>query len=203
MSNNDYFQVLGLSQGASDDEIKKAYRKLALECHPDHHPADPVLEERFKRATEAYSILGDAEKRREYDLLSRRGEGLDDPYGQSPEDMFLQFVQSEGFDFRKASCIGGVRGCRRGTATYGNGRIYNVSITPVEAALGTQKEIFVPTQWNQKKFAFKIPPGVDSGSQFRLVLSRAKGISILVRIQVVDQDRELTSEAAVNYMPEA
>ena len=73
MSDHDYYQVLGLSLDVSDDEIRKAYRRIALECHPDHHPADPDSEERFKLVSEAYSILGDAGKRREYDLRYSTG----------------------------------------------------------------------------------------------------------------------------------
>jgi molecular chaperone DnaJ len=199
VSDKNYYQVLGLSQGASDEDIKKAYKRLALECHPDHHPADPDLEERFKRVTEAYSILGDADKRREYDLLSRRGGNQGAAFDQSPEEMFLQFVQSEGFDVRKASCIGGIRGCRRsGSGRNGNERVYDISLTPTEAALGAQKEVVVPTGGNRKTFAFNVPPGVEAGSQFRLILSRAKRISVLVRIQILDQDHELSPYVTVN-----
>ena len=111
MSAIDYYQVLGLGRTASDDEIKKAFKKIALECHPDHHPADPDLEERFKRVTEAYSVLGDVDKRRAYDLRSRRAGDLGGPSYQSPEEMFWEFVQSEGFDVRKARCMGGMGRC--------------------------------------------------------------------------------------------
>jgi DnaJ-class molecular chaperone len=198
MFNNDYYQVLGLNQGASDEEIKRAYRRLALECHPDHHPADPDLEERFKRVTEAYSILGDADKRRAYDLRSRRAGNRDDFFDQSPEAMFWEFVQSEGFDVRKASCMGGIRGgCRRGgfaAAAAGNGSIYEVSLTPTEAALGAQKEIIVRTWGNTKTCAFRLPPGVQSGSQFRLLFDRARGLSVFVRVKIVDQNGELTPD---------
>lgn len=196
--NNDYYQVLGLDQGASDDEIKKAYRRLALECHPDHHPEDPDLEERFKQVTEAYSILGDADKRRVYDLRSRRAGGRGDFFDQSPEAMFWQFVQSEGFDLRKARCTGGFGQCRRGgygAAAAGNGATYEVSLTPTEAALGAQKEIIVRTWGNKRTCSFRLPPGVESGTQFRLVIDRARGVSVFVRVKIVDQNGELMGEA--------
>lgn len=198
MSVIDYYQVLGLDRTASDDEIKKAFKRIALECHPDHHPADPDLEERFKRVTEAYSILGDVDKRRAYDLRSRRAADRGAFFDQSPEEMFSEFVQSEGFDVRKARCMGGMGRCRRGDyagAAAGNGSFYEVSLTPTEAALGAQKEIMVRTWGNRRKCTFRVPAGVQSGSQFRLVLDRARGISILVRVNIVDQNGELASEA--------
>lgn len=63
----DYYEVLGVSRSAGDDEIKKAYRKLALKYHPDHNPDDPEAEQNFKRAAEAYDILRDPDKRARYD----------------------------------------------------------------------------------------------------------------------------------------
>lgn len=198
MSAIDYYQVLGLAQEASEDEIKKAFKRIALECHPDHHPADPDLEERFKRVTEAYSILGDADKRRAYDLRSKRGGGRGDFFDQSPEAMFWQFVQSEGFDVRKARCMSGMGRCGRNgyaAAAAGNGSVYEVSLTPTEAALGAQKEVVVRTWGHKKTCAFRVPPGVQPGSQFRLVLDRARGLSVFVRVTILDQNGELTSEA--------
>lgn len=64
---NDYYEILGVSKTASADEIKKAYRKLALKYHPDKNPGDTVAEEKFKQITAAYDVLGDEEKRRQYD----------------------------------------------------------------------------------------------------------------------------------------
>lgn len=198
MSAIDYYQVLGLDKEALDEDIKKAYRRLALECHPDHHPEDPDLEERFKRVTEAYSILGDADKRRVYDLRSKRAADRGDFFEHSPEEMFWHFVQSEGFDVRKARCMGGMgRGCRRGgyaSAAAGNDSVYEVTLTPTEAALGAQKELIVRTWGVKKTCTFRVPPGMQSGSQFRLVLDRDRGVSVFVRVKIVDQNGELTAE---------
>ncbi|CCQ91280.1 putative Chaperone protein DnaJ [Nitrospina gracilis 3/211] len=71
----DYYQILGVAEAASSEEIKKAYRKLAVETHPDRNPNDPKAEERFKDITEAYGVLMDPKKRQEYDMFRRLGGG--------------------------------------------------------------------------------------------------------------------------------
>lgn len=199
MSVIDFYEVLGLGQTASEDEIKKAFKRIALECHPDHHPADPDLEERFKRVTEAYSVLGDVDKRRAYDLRSRRAPGRGPLFNQSPEEMFWEFVQSEGFDVRKARCMGGMGRCRRGdyaAAAAGNRPDYEVTLTPAEAQFGAKKEIVIRSWGKKRTCTFRLPPGVKSGSYFSLVIDRARGVSVSVRVTVTEQDGELASGAA-------
>ncbi|HXG59683.1 MAG TPA: DnaJ domain-containing protein, partial [Thermoanaerobaculia bacterium] len=71
----DYYEVLGVARNASLDEIKKAYRKLALKHHPDKNPGDPTAEEKFKEAAEAYGVLSDEEKRARYDRYGHAGIG--------------------------------------------------------------------------------------------------------------------------------
>ena len=75
MSKRDYYEVLGVPQTADDQRIKSAYRKLALQYHPDRNPGDAQAEERFKEAAEAYSVLADAEKRSRYDRFGHAGVG--------------------------------------------------------------------------------------------------------------------------------
>ena len=73
MAKRDYYEVLGVSKSASADEIKKAYRKVAMQHHPDRNPGDKAAEEKFKEAAEAYEILSDQEKRAQYDRFGHAG----------------------------------------------------------------------------------------------------------------------------------
>ncbi len=208
--NEDYYQVLGLNQNATEDEIKKAYRRLALECHPDHHPADPKSEERFKLVSEAYSVLGDREKRQKYDLRSRRASAARSVFDQlDAEGMFWRFVQSEGFDTRKASCLDGMQRCSRSNSGIGSnfqpGRhgfssVYEVSLTPAEAAAGVQKKVVVADARNPRTYTFRIPGGVVSGTTFTLVLDRRTGASVLLRITIDENGREVTTGDGVESL---
>ena len=69
----DYYQILGLKKDASEEDIKKAYRKLAMKYHPDHTKGDKAAEEKFKKISEAYAVLSDKEKRKEYDTFGAEG----------------------------------------------------------------------------------------------------------------------------------
>ena len=87
----DYYQILGVSRDASDEEIKKAYRRLALKYHPDRNPDDPSAEERFKEIAEAYAVLSDPQKRAEYDRFGTVGGGdfnFSSPFEDLFEDLF-------------------------------------------------------------------------------------------------------------------
>ncbi|MGC9195392.1 MAG: DnaJ domain-containing protein [Syntrophobacteraceae bacterium] len=98
MPNLDYYQILSISPEATQEEIKKAYRKLALETHPDRNPGDSGAEERFKKINEAYVVLSDSEKRSQYDQYRRvgpqPGTGPGRGFGYSQEDLFREFFAS-------------------------------------------------------------------------------------------------------------
>ncbi|MGI9187508.1 MAG: molecular chaperone DnaJ [Gaiellales bacterium] len=114
----DLYDVLGVSRTASDDEIKKAYRKLARKHHPDANPDDPKAEERFKEISAAYDTLSDADKRKAYDQFGASG-GMGAQGGFDPS-AFSDFAQERGFDI--SDLFGDLFGRRRGGGGGGRGR---------------------------------------------------------------------------------
>ena len=102
MTKRDYYEILGVSKNASADEIKKAYRKVAMQFHPDRNPGDKAAEEKFKEAAEAYEVLSDADKKAQYDRyghagVSSNGRGFSGG-GMNMEDIFSQFGDIFGDD---------------------------------------------------------------------------------------------------------
>ncbi|MES1216086.1 MAG: DnaJ domain-containing protein, partial [Bacteroidota bacterium] len=104
MAKRDFYEILGVGKTASADEIKKAYRKVAMQFHPDRNPGDKAAEEKFKEAAEAYEILSDADKKAQYDRyghagVSNGGRGAHSgPGGMNMEDIFSQFGDVFGDD---------------------------------------------------------------------------------------------------------
>lgn len=146
MAKRDYYEVLGIDKGAGAEDIKKAYRKLAKESHPDLHPNDKTAEERFKEITEAYEVLSDDDKRARYDQF-----GFDGPnMGQNPFGGGSPFGGAGGFDSFSGfdsifdqlfgGAMGGMGGTRRNTGPQpGNDLRYELKITFEEAAFGAEK----------------------------------------------------------------
>lgn len=146
MSQCDYYEVLGVARGASDDEIKKAYRQLALKYHPDRNPDDSEAENKFKEAAEAYDVLRDPEKRARYDQFGHAGVGNGGKYGQgfsSSEDVFSHFSDIFGdlFGFAGGATGGRSRGPR---PQAGADLRYNLSISFQQAAKGDEIELRLP-----------------------------------------------------------
>lgn len=135
----DYYEVLGVSRGASDEEIKKAYRKLALKYHPDKNPGDKEAEEQFKECSEAYQVLSEAERRAQYDrfghaAFDQMGGGGFDFGGQTFEDLFGDLFG----DF-----FGTSRGRGRGRRRGDDLRL-DLELSFEEAAFGAEKVVRVP-----------------------------------------------------------
>ena len=145
MSKRDYYEVLGVSKSVSEDELKKAYRKVALKYHPDRNPNDKAAEEKFKEATEAYEVLSNPEKKSRYDRFGHAGVGQGaggDPFaggfggsgglGDVFEDIFGQFFG------------GSTQSSSRTRAQRGSDLQYNLEISFEEAAFGHTVELDIP-----------------------------------------------------------
>ena len=142
MAKKDYYEILGVSKDATDDEIKKAYRKLALKYHPDRNPDDPSAEEKFKELGEAYEVLSDADKKAAYDrfghaAFEQGGPAAGGGYGgggfQDPMDIFAQMFSGMG-GFADMFGGGGHGGQKRSSKRPGSDLRYDLDITLEEAA---------------------------------------------------------------------
>lgn len=210
MAKRDYYEVLGVSKDASDDEIKKAYRKLAIKYHPDKNPGDKEAEAKFKEVNEAHDVLSDKQKRARYDQFGHAGVGGasgnpfagGNPFGQGGNFNFngqtfnFDFGGAGGFEDILGSLFGfgGARRPRRG-ADYQT----SVTLTFEEAIFGTTKEVSA----NGEDIKVKIPAGIDDGMSIRL---RGKGGEapeggtekgdLYVRIRVKPH-KNLTREGAI------
>ncbi len=151
MSKRDFYEILGVSKSASADEIKKAYRKVAMQYHPDRNPGDKAAEEKFKEAAEAYEILSDADKRAQYDRYGHAGVGnngrggFGGGAGMNMEDIFSQFGDVFGEDFFGNIFGGGQRGRggQRSRGTRGSNLRVKLKLTYEEIAKGVTKNIKV------------------------------------------------------------
>jgi len=143
MAKRDYYEVLGVGRGAASDEIKRAYRQLALTYHPDRNPGNKEAEEKFKEAAEAYSILGDPEKRATYDrfgLEGLRGEGFTG-FSGFDASIFGDFEDILGRFFGFEDIFGGRSRSRRAYPQKGRDLALELEIGLEEAASGVEKEI--------------------------------------------------------------
>jgi molecular chaperone DnaJ len=141
MSKRDFYEILGVNRDASEDEIKKAYRKLAMKHHPDRNPDNPAAEEKFKEAKEAYEILSDSQKRAAYDQFGHAGV---DPQAGMGGGGGAGFADAFGGIFDE---IFGGRGGGGGRSNVYRGADlrYNLEITLEQAAHGTETKIRIPT----------------------------------------------------------
>ena len=180
----DYYQLLGVKKSASPDEIKKAYRKLAMKYHPDHTKGDKAAEEKFKKISEAYAVLSDKDKRKEYDTFG--AEGFRQRFSQEDifrgfdfGDIFREFGfggdffsgRSRGsgmrFNFGGGSPFGSQAGQQQARMK-GSDLVYELPLTLKEVANGTTKTVSLQHQGYSEKVTVKIPKGLISGKKLRL-----------------------------------
>ncbi len=196
MGSKDYYSILGVSRNATQDEIKKAYRKLALKYHPDRNKGNPEAEERFKEINEAYAVLSDPDKRRQYDMFG--AEGFHQRFSQ--EDIFRNFdfssIFSEfglGGDDFISRIFGGMgtgpggfggsrRRCHQGSPfgydffsqqagrspQKGQDLTIEITISLEESVHGTEKLITYQLNGRQERVSVKIPAGIEEGKKLRL-----------------------------------
>ena len=182
MAETDYYKILGVDKKASSAEIKKAYRKLAMKYHPDHAKDDPAAEDRFKKISEAYAVLSDPEKKKQYDTYG----SADFQQRFSQEDIFRNFdfgdiFREFGFGGKGFSTgDGGFRFTFGGGSPFGGGRrahqaapkgsdlVYELPLSLKEVAQGANKTIAFQHQGQSENINVKIPKGMISGKKLRL-----------------------------------
>jgi molecular chaperone DnaJ len=151
MAKRDYYEILGCTKGASAEEIKKAYRKVAMQFHPDRNPGDKAAEEKFKEAAEAYEVLSDADKRAQYDRyghagLQGNGRGFSGGSNMNMDDIFSQFGDIFGDDIFGSFFSGGRRGGAgggRARGVRGSNLRVKIKLNYEEIAKGVSKNIKV------------------------------------------------------------
>jgi curved DNA-binding protein len=185
MSETDYYKELGVDRNASDEQIKKAYRKLAMKYHPDRTKGDKTAEEKFKKISEAYAVLSDKEKRKQYDTFGSTG--FHQRYTQ--EDIFKGFDFSDifrEFGFGGADFSNIFTGKKRGMRfSFGSGApfgartaqrpevkgadlVYDLPLTVQEVATGISRTINIQREGRSEMLTVKIPKGMITGKKLRL-----------------------------------
>ena len=205
MAKEDYYELLGVGRDASPEEIKKAYRKKAVQYHPDKHKGDKAMEDKFKQVSEAYEVLKDPEKKAAYDRYGHAafesggmasggggfrgggGGGFHDPF-----DIFREVFGGSAFDDFFGGGGGGSRGGAAGGAQAGADLRYDLEISLIEAFRGVEKEISYRTavlrtlRWHRSRtgFPFNYLPHLwrgRTGGQFPRIFSGATGLPHLWR----------------------
>jgi curved DNA-binding protein len=191
MEFKDYYKILGVDKNATTEEIKKAYRKLAMKYHPDRNPDNKAYEEKFKELTEANEVLSDPEKRKKYDTLGANWKQYQHAGGANPNDFFRNFGGRPGgggyqysgdindlfgnvggfSDFFESFFGGGFKSSSGGSPFGGAARAQKgsdyestLNITLEEAHRGSERQLKVDKQ----KIKVKITPGIQEGQKLRL-----------------------------------
>lgn len=178
----DFYEILGLSKGASESEIKKAYRKMAIKYHPDKNPGDAEAEKKFKEAAEAYEVLSDPQKRQRYDQYGHAGVGGASQGGggfgggMSMDDIFDQFGDIFGGAFGGGGGFGGFSGGGRGQRRFkGSNLRVRVKLTLEELASGVEKKLRIKRSMPAEGVSFKTCPTCRGAGQVSRVTNTILG----------------------------
>ena len=196
MDYKDYYKILGVDRKASEGDIRKAYRKLAMQYHPDRNPGDKQSEERFKAINEAYQVLSDPKKRGHYDRLGsdysnwqRRGAPGDfnwDQYGGYPGGTRVDFGDMDDVFSDFFRTIFGIRGEEpRSRRPQTQGYQQELQVSLEEAYNGTTRLI----QSDGKQKQVRIPAGVRTGSKVRVAGAGPNGLDLYLIVDVQDDQR--------------
>ena len=190
----DYYQLLGVSRGASEKEIRQAYRRLARQFHPDLNPSDKAAEVRFKEISEAYEVLSDPDKRKRYDRYGHNWQHAEAAEAAAREGGFQDFRRAPGggnvrfetsgdlddaaFSDLFGSLFGGARGGGRGRTLAQPGQDYEqpIEVTLEEAFGGAQRLVQLQSADGKlRRLEVKIPTGVADGSRIRMAAEGGPG----------------------------
>ncbi len=185
MAQADYYKALGIEKGTSAEDIKKAFRKLAVKYHPDRNPDNKVAEDKFKEINEAYAVLSDPEKKQKYDTFGSNG--FHQQYSQ--EDIFRGFDFGNAYKdmggggggggaddiFSRLFGRGGGRGGFRSAPQKGGDHEMELTVSFRDAAQGAEKQIAFRRNGQREELKVKIPSGVDNGSKIRISGKGAQG----------------------------
>ncbi len=175
----DYYAVLGLSKGASSDEVKKAFKKKAMKYHPDRTGNDKTAEKKFKEVKEAYDILSDPQKKSMYDQYGTTdfGGGFGGGFGGRSQGGFNSSGFEDIFEDIFGDIFGGGRARNPNRPYKGRDIEYQIRLTLEEAAFGIEKVVKFRSQNNQEEVSVTIPAGVDNGDLIRLSGKGEPGIN--------------------------
>jgi DnaJ-class molecular chaperone len=197
----DYYETLGVERDASAAEVKRAFRRLARELHPDVNDHDPKAEEKFKAAAEAYEVLSDPERRRTYDAYGEeglRGRGYQPMGGFGSVEEIFQAFFGGGFGFE----------VRRGPMR-GQDLLHTVEISALDAMLGTK--VRIPSHEGEREI--ELPAGTQHGSQYALRAHGMPGsgggppgdlviaVRVIVPSELSEEQRELAKQLAETLEP--
>ncbi len=201
MDYKDYYKILGVERKASADDIRKAYRKLAMQHHPDKNPGDKKAEDKFKDINEAYQVLSDEQKRARYDQLGSAYSNFRTGGGRSSD--FNEWYERQG---------GGQRGYKNAEDPFGGagnfsdffrtifGEAARTSVRNQAAQQGYQQEVDITfqeaydgtarqLQTNGRKLQVRIPAGVKTGSKVRVAGAGPEGLDLYLVVNVTDEDK--------------